>query len=132
MKPNNVLQPITRTDRAPAEHDVRAQGMTDANSLLTTYHKRKVQITLGVVAVCGMAAVLFALSSASNAGLYGNIAALVVFLVIFWLGYVVTFPQCNLRLLFHAMSGQSAGNWLHWASHVSECPRCGHVAKVKQ
>lgn len=106
--------------------------MTNTNSLLAAYHKRKVQIALGVVAVCGIAAVGFALSSASNAGLYGNIAALVVLLVVSWLGYVVTCPQCNLRLLFHAMSGQFAGNWLHWALHVSECPRCGHVAKVKQ
>ena len=105
--------------------------MKNTNSLLTTYHTRKVRAVLCVVGVCGIAPVAFAFSSASNACMYGNAAALVALLGMLWLGYVVACPKCNLRILFHAMSSQSVGNWLHWSVHVVECPRCHHVAEKK-
>ncbi len=106
--------------------------MKNSNSLLATYYKRKVRAALCVVGVGGIVAVTFAFSSASNSALYGNISALVALLALLWLGYAVTCPKCNLRILFHAMTSQSAGQWLHWSLQVPECPRCGHVCELKQ
>lgn len=41
--------------------------------------------------------------------------------------------HCGLRLVLHAMSNQSIGQWLHWLLSTKSCPRCGadhagHVA----
>jgi len=64
-----------------------------------------VQIALGVVAVCGITAAVFALSSASNSCLYGNIVALVGLLLVFWLGYVVTYPNAKCACCFMQCRG---------------------------
>jgi endogenous inhibitor of DNA gyrase (YacG/DUF329 family) len=34
-------------------------------------------------------------------------------------------PHCGLRLVMHAMSHQSVGQWLQWLLTVKKCPRCG-------
>jgi DNA-directed RNA polymerase subunit RPC12/RpoP len=34
-------------------------------------------------------------------------------------------PNCGLRLVMHAMSHQSVGQWLQWLLTVKKCPRCG-------
>jgi endogenous inhibitor of DNA gyrase (YacG/DUF329 family) len=34
-------------------------------------------------------------------------------------------PHCGLRLVMHAMSHESVGQWLQWLLTVKKCPRCG-------
>jgi len=138
MKPcSHTPSPTRRSSGTPQKRGtpqlyVRTHEMKNSNSLLMAYHKRKVRVTLWVVNVSGLAAVVFALSSASNASLCGNVFALVVLLDLLWLGYAATCPKCNLRILFQAMSSQSAGQWLHWSLQASECPRCGHMPEPKK
>jgi DNA-directed RNA polymerase subunit RPC12/RpoP len=52
--------------------------------------------------------------------------ALVALLSLFSTGYLITCPNCHLRLIFHAMTHGASWNWLHWVLNVEECPRCGH------
>lgn len=42
-----------------------------------------------------------------------------------WAAYAVRCKHCGLRLVTHAMSHQSIGQWLHWLLAVKRCPKCG-------
>ena len=61
-------------------------------------------------------------------------AVLIGFLIIgvslLWAGYAVDCPKCHLRLMFHAMSKESASGWLGWVLLCSKCPRCGYDAQL--
>ena len=52
-------------------------------------------------------------------------ALLLTFLSLGWAIYAVRCPHCGLRLVMHAISNQSIGQWLQWLLTEKRCPRCG-------
>ena len=95
------------------------------SSLAWSYHSTKLSAGFGVVVVAGVAFLAGLVSSDPRLDLVGSIGAVVVLFALLLLGYTVTCPACRLRLLFHSMSTQSAGNWVHHAVYTASCPRCG-------
>jgi hypothetical protein len=52
-------------------------------------------------------------------------ALLLTFVSLGWAIYTVRCRNCGLRLVMHAMSNQSIGQWLQWLLTAKRCPRCG-------
>ena len=52
-------------------------------------------------------------------------ALLLTFVGFGWAIFSVRCQHCGLRLVMHAISNQSIGQWLHWLLTVKTCPRCG-------
>ncbi len=42
-----------------------------------------------------------------------------------WSAVAIKCPACGTRLLWEAVSTQSAGSWLTWLLHLDACPSCG-------
>ena len=102
-------------------------------SLAWYFHSGKLRVALGVLIVAGVAFTAGLISSDERVELVGNVAALVALLVVLLVGYTVSCPSCGLRLAFHAMTTQGAGNWVHQLSYARSCPRCGfspHAGEV--
>lgn len=99
--------------------------MSRDSSLAWSYHSAKLWVGLGVVLVAGIAFILSFVSSEPGFELAGSIGAVVLLLALLVLGYTVTCPRCQLRLLFHSMRTQGLGNWVGYALYEKRCPRCG-------
>ena len=57
------------------------------------------------------------------------IGFVVVAVSLLWAGFAVNCPKCHLKLIFHAMTKESASGWLGWVLLCSKCPRCGYDAQ---
>jgi hypothetical protein len=104
--------------------------MFQGTSLAQSFHARKIRIGLGLILVAGIVFAAGVVSQDARIEFAGNIAALVVLMVLLWLGFSVICPSCKLRLLFHAMKTHSVGEWLGHAIYDRSCPRCGFESEV--
>ena len=43
-----------------------------------------------------------------------------------WAGGAVRCPQCELKLLIHAITKEGFFTWFSWLLGVESCPQCGH------
>jgi hypothetical protein len=102
--------------------------MSPQDSLAWRSHSGKLRVALGVLIVAGIAFIAGLISSDERIELLGNVAALIMLFALLALGYAVSCPSCGLRLAFHAMSTQGAGDWVHQLVYAESCPRCGFGA----
>ena len=85
-------------------------------------HKWKLWLSGALLAVAGVGFIL----PNSFGGVAIELGALLLtFVSLAWVSYTVRCWHCGLRLLMHAMSNQSIGQWLQWLLTVKRCPRCG-------
>jgi len=104
--------------------------MFQGTSLAQSFHARKIRIGLGLILIAGIAFVAGVVSQDARVKMAGYIAALVLLMVLLWLGFAVICPSCKLRLLFHAMKTYGASEWLAHAIYDRSCPRCGFEPDV--
>ena len=84
--------------------------------------KWKLWLSGALLAVAGIGFVLPSRLGGATAELG---ALFLTFLSLGWAIYAVRCPHCRLRLVMHAMSNQSIGQWLQWLLTEKRCPRCG-------
>jgi hypothetical protein len=99
---------------------------------LVRIHRRSLGVFLSVVAIGGVVSLAAMLGPSYVSATAGNVGALAVLISLAWAGYSVTCPECDLRLLHHAMKTQPASRWLHWVLNASECPKCCFREALRQ
>ena len=84
--------------------------------------KWKLWLSGALLAVAGVGFVL----PSSVGGVAVELGALLLtFVSLGWAIYAVRCRHCGLRLVMHAISNQSIGQWLQWLLTTKRCPRCG-------
>ena len=103
--------------------EVKAWGLGDSElPTLVEGQKWKLWLSGALLVVAGIGFLL----PNSIAGVAVELGALLLtFGSLGWATYAVRCRHCGLRLVMHAMSNQSIGQWLQWLLSTKRCPRCG-------
>jgi hypothetical protein len=59
-------------------------------------------------------------------------ALLAAVIVAVWVNFSVRCPNCGARLLWMAIRGQPASNWMSWLITQTACPVCSFEPEVKK
>lgn len=97
--------------------------------LVHTRQAWKLVVTAAAFVAAGLTALYVALSgpfaAAATTFLVATTLFVLTWVTVAWGCLAIRCPRCGLRLLWEALRGQPAMQWLFWLQDMRACPRCG-------
>ncbi len=51
---------------------------------------------------------------------------IIIAVTFYWAGQNIVCPQCQLKLLYYAITKVGLGTWYVWLLNEEKCPKCGY------
>jgi hypothetical protein len=104
---------------------------TRTDTPLLLVHRRKLIVGSAVLAASALLGLLPDTLSGwigISSWLLELAAAIVFFVLLYWLAYGLRCPGCGINLFWYGLGRAGSGNWLEWMLRQSTCPKCGYRA----